>query len=153
MTVSLVTKISLFQIASVVMLYAWCAATDPGDPGIFKSRGNPTSGEREQMPPNSNHEACPEEKPSGDGCSAVNNSEKSSNIFEGNNSSSQTSFAKVLCSICYPLSCLCKRHFQPDDQCSEQHATEEGMFFCTLCEAEVCDWILSMFPYYCTKIV
>ncbi|TVU30687.1 hypothetical protein EJB05_22321 [Eragrostis curvula] len=135
-------------ITSVVMLYVWCAATDPGDPGIFKTR----------RPSKSDHEAYPEGKSLSDGCSAVNNSEKLSYIFEGRHSPSHSAFARVLCLICTPVSCLCERYFHSDDQCSEQHSSEEGMFFCTLCEAKVlqnskhcrvCDKCVDGFDHHC----
>lgn len=109
------------QITCVVLLYIWCAATDPGDPGIFLKSKRPS--ERESF---------------SNGCSAVNNSEKLSNIFEGKDSSSYLTFTRLLCLICFPFSCLCKRWFHSGDQSSEQNASEEGMFFCSLCEAEVC---------------
>ncbi|XP_066316319.1 probable protein S-acyltransferase 22 [Miscanthus floridulus] len=106
-------------ITCVVLLYIWCAATDPGDPGIFLKSKRPY--ERESF---------------SNGCSAVNNSEKLSNIFEGKDSSSYLTFTRLLCLMCFPFSCLCKRWFHSDDQSSEQNASE-GMFFCSLCEAEV----------------
>ena len=129
------------QITCVVVLYVWCAATDPGDPGIFKSKRVP------KIQENSDHE-CPEGKSLSDGCSAVNNSEKLSSIFEGKDAPSHLGFAGVLCLICSPFSCLCKMCFHLHDQSSEQHGSEEGMFFCSLCEAEVYDWVLSLLLIY-----
>lgn len=121
------------QITCVVLLYIWCAATNPGDPGIFlKSK---RSSERQG---NSTHE-YQEGKSFSNGCGAVNNSEKLSNIFEGKDSSSHLTFTSVLCLICIPFSCLCKRLFHSHDQSLEHNATEEAMFFCSLCEAEVSD--------------
>lgn len=113
------------------VIYIWCAATDPGDPGIFlNSKRTP---ERQGS---STHE-YPGESFS-NGCSAVNNSEKLSNIFEGKDLSSYLTFTRVLCIICFPFSHLCKRWFHSDDQSSEQNTSKEGMFFCSLCKAEVC---------------
>ncbi|KAL6861151.1 hypothetical protein ACP4OV_016851 [Aristida adscensionis] len=130
-------------ITCVVFLYAWCAATDPSDPGIFKSRRNSKLGNRKH-----DHEAYPEGKSLEDGCSAVNNSEKLSNIFEEKDSPSQPAFTRVFCLMCTPFSCLCKRFLHSDDQSSEQNGSEEGMFFCSLCEVEVCYQVLFPFPDY-----
>ncbi|CAN6294031.1 unnamed protein product [Urochloa humidicola] len=138
-------------ITCVVVLYAWCAATDPGDPGIFKLKRD------QQIKENSDHK-CPEGKSLCDGCSAVNNSEKLSGIFEGKDAPSHPGLAGVLCLIRAPFSCLCKRFFHSHDQCSEQHASEEGMFFCSICEAEVlqhskhcrvCDKCVDGFDHHC----
>ncbi|XP_039784204.1 probable protein S-acyltransferase 22 isoform X2 [Panicum virgatum] len=138
-------------ITCVVVLYVWCAATDPGDPGIFKSKRVP------KIQENSDHE-CPEGKSLSDGCSAVNNSEKLSSIFEGKDAPSHPGLAGVLCLICSPFSRLCKTCFHLHDQSSEQHGSEEGMFFCSLCEAEVlqhskhcrvCDKCVDGFDHHC----
>ncbi|OEL17669.1 putative protein S-acyltransferase 22 [Dichanthelium oligosanthes] len=117
-------------ITCVVVLYIWCAATDPGDPGIFKLKRHT------EIQEISDHE-CPEGKSLSDGCSAVNNSEKLNNIFEGKDTLSQPGFTGVRCFICAPFSCLCKKCFHLHDQSSEQQSSEAGMFFCSLCEAEI----------------
>lgn len=132
---------TLLQITCVVVLYAWCAATDPGDPGIFKLKRHP------KIQENSDYE-CPEGKSLSDGCSAVNNSENLSNIFEGKDAPSHPGFSGVLCLICAPFSFLCKRFFHSHDQSSEQQPSEEGMFFCSLCEVEVYNWVFSLLPIY-----
>lgn len=146
-------------ITCVVMLYIWCAATDPGDPGIFKSKKHPKlHRDGKQSQANSDCELYPGGKSMNDGCSAINNSEKLGNIFEGKDSFSQPAFSGVLCLICTPFSCLCKRCFHSNDRSSEQHMSEEGMFFCSLCEVEVlqhskhcriCDKCVDSFDHHC----
>jgi hypothetical protein len=106
------TRPFLVQITSVVALYIWCAATNPGDPGICKST---THSKLE----------------------AADNSEKLSSMLGGKDSSSWPRCSQVLCFLCLPFSCLCKGCLHSEDQRSEDNASEEGMFFCSLCEAEV----------------
>ncbi|KAL5225216.1 hypothetical protein ABZP36_011855 [Zizania latifolia] len=146
-------------ITCVVMLYIWCAATNPGDPGIFKAKKHSKldkNGKKTQAV--SEHELSHGEKSFNDGCSIVNNSERLSNMFEGNDSSSQPRLYGVLYLICTSFSCLCKRYFHSDDQSSQQRMSEEGMFFCSLCEVEVlqqskhcrvCDKCVDGFDHHC----
>uniref|UniRef100_A0A0E0KAC1 S-acyltransferase n=1 Tax=Oryza punctata TaxID=4537 RepID=A0A0E0KAC1_ORYPU len=121
-------------ITSVVVLYIWCAATNPGDPGIFKSAEHPKlNKDGRQSQKNSDHGLSQGGKISSDGFNAVDNSEKLSSMLEQKDSHSWPTFSEILC---FPFSCLCKRCFHADNQSSEQHMSEEGMFFCSLCEAE-----------------
>uniref|UniRef100_A0A0E0B956 S-acyltransferase n=1 Tax=Oryza glumipatula TaxID=40148 RepID=A0A0E0B956_9ORYZ len=134
-------------------------ATNPGDPGIFKAKKHPKLGkDGKQIQEISEHESCQGGKSFSDGCSIVNNSERLSNMFEGNDSSSRPGLHGVLCLICNPFFCLWKRFFHSDDQSSEQHMSEEGMFFCSLCEVEVlqhskhcrvCDKCVDGFDHHC----
>uniref|UniRef100_A0A0D9VR19 S-acyltransferase n=1 Tax=Leersia perrieri TaxID=77586 RepID=A0A0D9VR19_9ORYZ len=121
-------------ITSVVLLYIWCAATNPGDPGIFKSAEHPKlNKDGKQSQKNSEHGLSHGGKMSNDGFNAVDNNEKLSSMLEQKDSYSWPTFSEILC---FPFSCLCKRCFHADTQSSEQHMSEEGMFFCSLCEAE-----------------
>lgn len=104
----------LLQITCVVVLYIWCAATNPGDPGIFYSTKD-LKGKH----------------------ATADNSEKLSSMLERKDSPSGARVSEMLCLVCLPFSCLCKRCFHSNNQPSEQNACEEGMFFCSLCEAEV----------------
>uniref|UniRef100_A0A0E0M6M5 S-acyltransferase n=1 Tax=Oryza punctata TaxID=4537 RepID=A0A0E0M6M5_ORYPU len=146
-------------ITCVVTLYIWCAATNPGDPGIFKAKKHPKlDKDGKSIQEISEHESCQGGKSFSDGCSVVNNSERLSNMFEGNDSSSRPGLHGVVCLICTPFFCLWKRCFHSDDQSSEQHMSEEGMFFCSLCEVEVlqhskhcrvCDKCVDGFDHHC----
>lgn len=118
-------------ITCVILLYIWCAGTDPGDPGIFLNSKRPP-----EKQGSSTHE-YPEGVSFSNCCRVVHNSENISNNFEVKDSSSYLTFTRVLCLIYFPFSCLCKRWFHSDDQSSEQNTSEEGMFFCSLCKAEV----------------
>ncbi|KAF0930276.1 hypothetical protein E2562_031885 [Oryza meyeriana var. granulata] len=146
-------------ITCVVTLYIWCAATNPGDPGIFKAKKHPNLDEDgKQTQEKSEHELYQGGKSFSDGCSVVNNSERLSNMLEGNDSSYRPGLYEILCVICTPFSCLWKRCFHSDDQSSHQHSSEEGMFFCSLCEVEVlqhskhcrvCDKCVDGFDHHC----
>lgn len=127
------------QITCVILLYIWCAGTDPGDPGIFLNSKRPP-----EKQGSSTHE-YPEGVSFSNCCRVVHNSENISNNFEVKDSSSYLTFTRVLCLIYFPFSCLCKRWFHSDDQSSEQNTSEEGMFFCSLCKAEVCHQIYLSF--------
>ncbi|KAF0910833.1 hypothetical protein E2562_004799 [Oryza meyeriana var. granulata] len=92
---------------------------------------------------------------SSDGFNAVDNSEKLSSMLEQKDSYTWPVFSEILC---FPFSCLCKRCLHVDNQSSEQHMSEEGMFFCSLCEAEVlknskhcrvCDKCVDGFDHHC----
>ncbi len=128
------------QITSVVVLCIWCVAANPGDPGIFKSAEHPKlnkDGRRSQK--NSDHGLSQGGKMSSDGFNAVDNSEKLSSMLEQNDSHSWPAFSEILC---FPFSCLCKRCFHADHQSSEQHMSEEGMFFFSLCAKQRYDQLM-----------
>lgn len=138
--------ILLFQVLCVFFLYIWCAAANPADPGVFKSKkylglygsgkhkhlkesrkGSSASGARLQLEgtgEKQEHEvtAC---------------SEKSMTQHKDKNSSCLSSTFSAFLLLFYPfsfvLSC-CQSH----EWSSEQQGTEEGMFFCSLCEVQVC---------------
>lgn len=121
----------LLQITCVVVLYIWCAATNPGDPGIFYSTKDL------KLDNHGKH-------------GTADNSEKLSSMLERRDSHSGPRFSEMLCLVCFPFS-LCKRCLHSDNQHSEQNICEQGMFFCSLCEAEV----LSTRPFHihCIELV
>ena len=106
------------------MLYIWCAATNPGDPGIFSSTKDLKL---------DSHRG----RPLGEAVGTADNNEKLSSMLERKDSPSWPRFSGVFCLVCFPFSCLCKQWLHSNNQPSEQNICEEGMFFCSLCEAEV----------------
>ena len=102
------------------MLYIWCAATNPGDPGIFSS----TKDLKLDI-----HRG----RPLGEAVGTADNNEKLSSMLERKDSPSWPRFSGVFCLVCFPFSCLCKQWLHSNNQPSEQNICEEGMFLCSLC--------------------
>ena len=144
-----ITEMFFLQIMCVVILYIWCAATNPGDPGIFKLSKYPKLYRNgEQMQENPDHDLYPGGRSLSDGCSAANNSEKLSTMFQEKHSTSRFTFSSLFILVCAPVSCLSERWFPSDDQSIEHHMSEEGMFFCSLCEVEVCYQLIHTKHYF-----
>lgn len=135
-----------FQVLCVFFLYIWCAAANPADPGVFKSKKYLSlygSGKykhlKESRKGSSDAHARIQLEGTGEkqehGVAA--SSEKSMTQHEDTNSSCLSSTFSAFVLLFYPLSFVlscCQSH----EWSSEQQATEEGMFFCSLCEVQVC---------------
>ncbi|XP_058730574.1 probable protein S-acyltransferase 22 [Vicia villosa] len=156
-------------ITVVFGLYIWCAAADPADPGVFKSKkylkipdskklvGLKNSKLGEELTP-SMHDAT---------ASTVGGNSIDSEAFgtEGNmkdaynsvkkaNSSSCLSRFLVVCSPCAYI-CRCSGS---NEESSDKQTSEDGMFYCSLCEVEVfkyskhcrvCDKCVNHFDHHC----
>ncbi|CAL4921413.1 unnamed protein product [Urochloa decumbens] len=146
-------------ITCVVVLYIWCAATNPGDPGIFSSAKDLKLDKHEKHSNlNSDQGISHGGRPLSEAFGTADNSEKLSSMLERKDSHSLPRFSGILCLVCFPFYCLCKRCLHSDNQPSEQNMCEEGMFFCSLCEAEVlknskhcrvCDKCVDGFDHHC----
>ncbi|XP_010923563.1 probable protein S-acyltransferase 22 [Elaeis guineensis] len=158
-------------VTCVFCLYAWCAAADPGDPGIFKSKKylNIEDNGKQTHPKisrqgaelissiNEAHAATATGVKPLDMDHTDDTGGKSSDRPEKKKTSScRMHVLMVLFSWC-PLSFVCGQHHSHEHS-SEWQTSEDGMFYCTLCEVEVfkyskhcrvCDKCVDGFDHHC----
>ncbi|XWS64217.1 hypothetical protein CRYUN_Cryun06bG0167600 [Craigia yunnanensis] len=151
-------------------LYIWCAAADPADPGVFKSK------KYLKIPENGKYSGPKDSKLGGDSttslhddnatsaggkalekdAAATNETLKDTSVeTEGNNGSLKQS--SCLLWIFSPCAFICKCT-SSNEESSEQQMSEDGMFYCSLCEVEVfkyskhcrvCDKCVDCFDHHC----
>lgn len=143
-----------FQIISAFSLYIWCAAADPADPGVFKSK------KYLKVPDSKGHARLKgSSKLGGDSTSSINDANAATigqkpldkgtkdmdTMTEDHAVESEKKIASSQQPSCFmallalvPCAFMCNGH----DESSEQHTSEDGMFYCSLCEVEVCRYII-----------
>ncbi|CAI0462969.1 unnamed protein product [Linum tenue] len=140
-------------IMCVFGLYIWCAASDPADRGVFRSKKYLKIPENEKHP---QHKALKQGTESAssmqDGnSSTIGGKSVEKGVGEGANAAAAVTDlknetkAKSSCLLLAlsPFAFICGRCI-PSDKHSEQ-LSEDGMFYCSLCEVEVGNYSLSQF--------
>ncbi|CAN4122147.1 unnamed protein product [Withania somnifera] len=159
-------------IISAFVLYIWCAAADPADPGVFKSKKYLKKLDKKKQvqlkesklgcETNSSiqdaNAASIEENPSGKSNKgaepAADHSETEQEVTATRQRSCSTGLLALL--PCALISNCTGRH-----ESSQQQSSEDGMFYCSLCEVEVfkyskhcrvCDKCVDQFDHHCRWI-
>ncbi|KAK7251919.1 hypothetical protein RIF29_35530 [Crotalaria pallida] len=157
-------------ITCVFGLYIWCAAIDPADPGVFKSKkylkitdskklaglnnskfgGNSTSSMHDANASTVSAKSVDKEASGTEG----NLKDAYNSIDKKSTSPTCSSCFLLVCSPCAYI-CSCSRS---NEESSDRQTSEDGMFFCSLCEVEVfkyskhcrvCDKCVDHFDHHC----
>ncbi|XP_022776811.1 probable protein S-acyltransferase 22 [Durio zibethinus] len=151
-------------------LYIWCAAADPADPGVFKSK------KYLKIPENGKCAGPKDSKLGGDSTTSLHDDNatsaggktlekdaaatgetlKDTGVEIGANDASLKQSSCLLW-IFFPCAFFCKCS-SSNKESSEQQMSEDGMFYCSLCEVEVfkyskhcrvCDKCVDHFDHHC----
>lgn len=152
-------------------LYIWCAAADPADPGVFRSK------KYLNIPDNAKLIRPKDSKLGGESTSSINDAnastirkkpldkdnagmhatgDDSSQQIETKNTSSKQPSCLMGLLACFPCALMFNCSSQHEE--SEHQMSEDGMFYCSLCEVEVfkyskhcrvCDKCVDQFDHHC----
>lgn len=129
-------------------LYIWCAAADPADPGVFKSKkyvnipddgkcsqqkSSKLGGESATFTHDPNVASVEEKSVDKDASGADANSK---DLLQTEKDSPATKKVSCLSLACFPCAYVCNCSSSKEES-SEQNMSEDGMFYCSLCEVEV----------------
>ncbi|XP_022734115.1 probable protein S-acyltransferase 22 [Durio zibethinus] len=151
-------------------LYIWCAAADPADPGVFKSKkylkileNGKYSGSKDSKLGGDSTISLHDDYATPDGAKTLEKDaaardetlKHTSPEIEGKNASSKQS--SCLLWIFSPCAFICKCS-SSNEESPEQQMSEDGMFYCSLCQVEVfkyskhcrvCDKCVDRFDHHC----
>ncbi|KAK7274877.1 hypothetical protein RIF29_15978 [Crotalaria pallida] len=156
-------------ITCVVGLYIWCAAADPADPGVFNSK------KYLKGPDNKRQDGLKDSKVGGESTSSMHDGNASTvgpksvdkealgteaslkdTAISAERSASPSSSSCFLL-VCSPCAFICSCS-NSNGESSDQQRSEDGMFYCSLCEVEVfkyskhcrvCDKCVDRFDHHC----